>query len=131
MRLSARGGERMHQKAGKAYRIKRTTEIRRVFEAGQSARDHRLRLVAVPNGLARARLAVGVSKRHGKAVRRNRIKRLCREAFRLSRDQLPPGWDYILIPRAGWDLTLAALRQSVVALARRLTGQARNEEEGG
>ena len=79
-----------------------------------------LTVFAVATGLDRPRCGVGVSKRHGGAVRRNRIRRLCREAFRLSRAELPVGWDYMIIPRAGDEPPLAALRSSVVALARRL-----------
>ena len=36
---------------------------------------------------------------HGRAVRRNKIKRILREAFRLTRPQLPGQYDLILIPQ--------------------------------
>jgi ribonuclease P protein component len=45
------------------------------------------------------RLGVSVSKEHGRAVRRNKIKRLLREAFRLARPRLPGQYDVILIPQ--------------------------------
>ncbi len=44
------------------------------------------------------RLAVVVRKKHGKAVRRNRIRRIVREFFRLNQHDLPPG-DYVVIVR--------------------------------
>jgi len=65
-------------------------------------------------------MAVAVSGRHGKPVRRNRIKRLCREAFRTSRADLPAGYDYVLRPAAGAALSVEAIRRSLKALARRL-----------
>ena len=110
----------MDQKAGRIYRITRRTDIQRVFDAGVSVRDRILTIVAAPNDLPHARCGVGVSKRHGSAVRRNRVKRLCREAFRLSRAAVPAGWDYMILPRPGARLTLAELRASLVTLAKRI-----------
>ena len=72
--------------------------------------------VASPAG-GRGRFAVLVSKRHGGAVQRNRIKRLCREAFRLTRPELPGAWDYCILPRAGVVLTLGELQDSLRNLA--------------
>lgn len=47
------------------------------------------------------RLGIVVSKRVGHAVARNRVKRLCREAFRLWPDFVPNGIDLVVIAREG------------------------------
>lgn len=107
----------MDQTFGKSLRLKRRADIARMFAEGVRVGDGHLLLLAAPNGLPHARFGVGVSKRHGHAVRRNRIKRLCREAFRLSRSLLPAGWDYFVLPRVGSELTLDGLAASLRSLA--------------
>jgi len=120
----------MDQRADKRYRIKTKGDLARVFQQGRRACDGLITLHAVRNGLddGRCRLAVAVSTRHGGAVRRNRIKRLCREAFRLTRHRLPSGWDYVIVPRAEAELTVNKLAEAISSLAGRVTGQAERKE---
>ena len=54
-----------------------------------------------PNGLPRARIGITVTKKIGKAVSRNRIKRLVREFFRKNKHILPNGRDMVVIARRG------------------------------
>jgi ribonuclease P protein component len=60
-------------------------EVSAVLKSGRLVRAPRVHLYSLPNGVGRARLALIVPKRFApRAVLRNRIRRLAREAFRLA-----------------------------------------------
>jgi len=89
-------------------RLKR--EFDRVFQEGRAFELREISVRALPNGLGHARLGLCVGKRHGNAVRRNRIKRLLRGAYRLNRHGLTVPCDLVIVPRTTWrNLTLAEI----------------------
>jgi ribonuclease P protein component len=53
---------------------------------------------AMPNGSSLSRYGFAVTKKVGKAVQRNRVKRLLREIMRLQ--SLKPGWDIVFMARS-------------------------------
>jgi ribonuclease P protein component len=66
-----------------------------------------------------------VSRAIGSAVRRNRVKRVCRECFRLSPTLLPEGVDLVVIARPGApELGLDAVRAEWRAVERLLKARA-------
>ncbi|GBD09806.1 Ribonuclease P protein component [Candidatus Thermoflexus japonica] len=83
-------------------RLRHRKAIERVLQEGRSWSNALLKLKAAPNDLGVTRVAVIAGRRAiGKAVRRNRAKRLLREAARLHLHEIQPGWDLVLIARPG------------------------------
>lgn len=108
----------------KAEHLRRPADFRRVYARRCAASDAWLLVHACRNELPHARLGLSVSRKYGNAVARNRLRRLYREAFRLTKHELPRGLDFVLIPRSPQEPTLEVLKQSLKALttqaARRL-----------
>lgn len=57
-------------------------------------------LYARPNRTGGNRVGVTVSKKLGKAVVRNRVRRRLREVYRLNEDRFLPGWDIVVVARS-------------------------------
>ena len=103
-----------------SLRLKTQRDFRAVYQRGRRAAGNWITVVVWPrrdDGGRAPRLGVSVSKDNGGAVRRNKLKRLLREAFRLERHRLPLGVDLVLIPRVRPDnLPLQELRSELCRL---------------
>ncbi|MEZ5330482.1 MAG: ribonuclease P protein component [Thermoanaerobaculia bacterium] len=73
-------------------RLRRRADYLRSYRRGRKRRGAHLILYAHPNELGHPRLGITASRKVGKAVIRNRIKRRVREIYRRwsERSQLPP-----------------------------------------
>ena len=78
-------------------RLTKPDQYALVYSNGRSWVSSLVVMKALPNGLTLSRYGFSVSQRIGKAVTRNRVKRLFREILRLK--SLEPGWDIVFIAR--------------------------------
>src|SRR4051812_40389441 len=103
--------------------LRRPQDFRRVYDRRRSAGDGRLIVYGCGNGLPYLRLGLSVSRKFGPATRRNRLRRLYREAFRLTRHELPVGLDLVLVPRGTEAPTLDELKRSLPRLVHQVAGR--------
>lgn len=82
------------------YRLRLNVDFRRVRKKGRSWANNLMVLCALPNDLEHSRFGFAVSKRIGKAVIRNRVRRRMREAVRLRHTSISEGWDMVFIARS-------------------------------
>jgi ribonuclease P protein component len=98
-------------------KLKKRAEFQKIFRQKQRAVG---RLICVDwriSGLEDTRLGITASRHFGPSHERNRFKRLVREAFRLSRVELPSGLDLNIVPRQhARTAAMAAIRAELVFL---------------
>lgn len=96
-------------------RLRTARDFRQVYRHGRRTRGDHFTVVGLPTEDGVFRLGLSVSKANGRAVRRNKIKRVFREAFRLERPTLPGGFDLILIPQPRERYELDDVRAELIA----------------
>ncbi|MCP4104267.1 MAG: ribonuclease P protein component [Desulfobacteraceae bacterium] len=83
----------------KADRILKRHEFLWLSKHGKKLQNKHFIAVFCPGRSERMRLGVTVTKKVGQAVTRNRIKRYCREYFRLNRHNISGKWDVNIIAK--------------------------------
>ncbi|MBM9537231.1 ribonuclease P protein component [Desulfobulbus alkaliphilus] len=94
--------------------LTKTRQFQRVYQLGHRLRGNGYNIIVLPNGVGFNRLGISVQKKIGNAVRRNRIKRLIRETFRLNRNMFPANSDIVVTIGPGFQTnSLSALQASM------------------
>lgn len=84
----------------KKYKLRKNAEFRVVYRKGKSFSNNLLVLYTYKNNRNDFnRFGVSVSKKVGKSVIRNRVRRLIKESYRLNFESFKKGYDLIVIAR--------------------------------
>ncbi|HHZ00952.1 MAG TPA: ribonuclease P protein component [Tissierellia bacterium] len=79
--------------------LKKNKEFQRVYNKGKFAASSLLVVYILPNNLSVTRLGITASRKAGKAVKRNRMRRLVRENVRILYSRLEKGFDVVIVAR--------------------------------
>lgn len=88
----------------KGERLLKPAEFTKVRKSGKRHTTRSFTFYILPNGLDKRRIGLSVSARAGGAVQRNRIKRLLREFFRLSKNSFPASSDILVTVKTAFDV---------------------------
>jgi ribonuclease P protein component len=108
--------EKRRYRFSKDKRVAGREEFAAVFDAKVRQSRGPLTAYAIPTDRESPRLGLSVSRRVGTAPRRNRIKRMLREAFRLMQHDFPRAYDVVIVVRAHEPLILAEYQRMLTAL---------------
>ena len=92
-------------------RIKKNTDFQKLFNRGKRVFSPSLTLLYFPS--QNMCMGIAVSKKHGKAHKRNRIKRLIRSAFDNLCGELEKNYSVIVLPKVAEEYTYAEFEKSL------------------
>ncbi|MDQ0163727.1 ribonuclease P protein component [Bacillus alveayuensis] len=102
----------------KRNRIKKNEDFQKVFKNGKSMANRQFVIYILDRPEEKEfRLGLSVSKKVGKAVVRNKIKRLIRQVFLEEKENIAKGKDYVIIARKpAADMNYHEVRKSLFHL---------------
>jgi ribonuclease P protein component len=86
---------------GKQERIRKRKDYLAIYQQGTRGYAKHFIVITKKNSLGIKRLGITVGKKVGNAVKRNRIKRILREFFRLNKSRLSASQDILIIAKVG------------------------------
>ena len=104
----------------KKLRMKRNTQFTYVFKKGQAVKSKCLMLIVAPKKFRNPKIGLVVTKKIGKSVVRNHVKRLIRESIRQYVSLISPEYDLIIVARQGVECaTFEEINKTILELLKK------------
>ncbi|MGL5330057.1 MAG: ribonuclease P protein component [Peptostreptococcaceae bacterium] len=102
--------------------LKKDSDFRKVYKHGKSYANKHLVMYILDNKSEQSRIGISVSKKVGKAIIRNKVRRRIKEAYRLNIDEnIKNGYDIVFIARiAIKDVDYQDIEKSMKHLVKKL-----------
>lgn len=117
------------------YRLKKKSDFNLVYKRGKSAWNRHFTVILKRNGQQDPRIGFSISKKVGKAVCRNRLKRRLKWICGQNMDWFDPGTDYIVVVRPNAaDLSFDELRSSfqhAIKQSKKIKSKSKTKKTGG
>lgn len=99
----------------KKYRLRKNLEFKRVYSGGKNYWNRNLTLYKKKNNLKETRFGITITKKVGKAVVRNKIRRRIKEIYRTNLYRIKSGYDLVFIPKQNVvDITYKELESAII-----------------
>ncbi|MBQ8291013.1 MAG: ribonuclease P protein component [Clostridia bacterium] len=99
------------------FRLKKQSDFQKIFQKGKRAFSPSLTMLYMP--CDKMVMGISIGKKHGKSVQRNRIKRLIREAFRLTQNQIQGTYSFVLIPKVREEYTFDTFEKHLLSMIKK------------
>ncbi len=101
----------------KYYRLKKQSDFQKLFNSGKRLFSPSLTMIVKPSKVMTMGISVG--KKHGKAVQRNRVKRLLRAAFSDAQDAMKGVYSIVLIPKVAEEYSYHTYKAHILAMIKK------------
>jgi ribonuclease P protein component len=107
--------------------IKKNEDFKTIYKRGRSYVGAYLVLYSYKSDDSTKQFGITVSKKVGNAVKRNRIRRLLKEAIRLNDVKIPAGYTYVIVSRVrASNATYQDIEKNLLYLVRQQKKEGKN-----
>ena len=103
----------------KYRRLKKSGEFQKLFKKGKKVYSQSLCIIYTPCA-GQCTMGIALSKKHGKAVVRNRIKRLIRAAYSDTLQELIGTYNMVIMPKVGEEYSYSQFKSGLLSCYKRM-----------
>ena len=102
-------------------RLKKNNDFQKLFKKGKKVFSPCITVLYIPSG--RQIMGIALSKKHGKAVKRNRIKRLVRAAYDRQIENLDANYSVVVLPKVQDNYSYKEIEKSLLSCFKKINAQ--------